>query len=420
MKKNSVHDLSDEQLLNAVNVAAACEREATAHLISLLAEMDARQLHLGQGYSSLFAYCTKCLRLSEHAAYGRIEAARAARRFPLVLERLADGSITLTTLSLLATHLTSANHRHLLNAASQKSKREVEQQIAALRPQRDVPSTVRKLPCPHPMPNHTSMLSAAPNGVRASVGLECESTLAPAMPRIAPPVIRPLAPERYKVQFTVGRETHDKLRRVQDLLRHLVPHGDPAAIFDRALTLLLEDLERKKLAQAKRPRDRSASNDAGRHVPAAVKRKVWARDEGQCAFIGADGRCGERGFLEFHHMLPFADGGLTTVENLQLRCRAHNAYEAREYFDLPLLRESSIAYELGPALLCQFSSSAVLRLNRNQPLVLSEAFRYDARQCRIIAPRHNCVGSCYGSKPSRNASAVGRRCWHCDGISKDS
>jgi hypothetical protein len=40
---------------------------------------------------------------------------------------------------------------------------------------------------------------------------------------------------------------------VQDLLRHSIPDGDPAAIFDRALTLLLLDLERAKLAATGRP-----------------------------------------------------------------------------------------------------------------------------------------------------------------------
>ena len=65
----------------------------------------------------------------------------------------------------------------------------------------------------------------------------------------------PLAPERYKVQFTVSRETHAKLRRVQDLLRHSIPNGDPAAIFDRALTVLLADLERARLARSTPARD---------------------------------------------------------------------------------------------------------------------------------------------------------------------
>jgi 5-methylcytosine-specific restriction endonuclease McrA len=134
------------------------------------------------------------------------------------------------------------------------------------------------------------------------------------------------------VQFTISKDTHDKLRRVQDLLRHRVPNGDPAAIFDRALTLLLEELERTKLATVKRPRHAAAASAPSRHVPAFVRRTVWARDGGQCAFVGRLGRCSETGFLEFHHIVPYAAGGETSVENLELRCRAHNAYETEKYF----------------------------------------------------------------------------------------
>ena len=83
------------------------------------------------------------------------------------------------------------------------------------------------------------------------------ASVAPVPARPAAPVTSPLSAERYKVQFTVGRETHDKLRRAQDLLRHSIPDGDPAEILDRALTLLLEHLERTKLAQTKAPRQTS-------------------------------------------------------------------------------------------------------------------------------------------------------------------
>jgi hypothetical protein len=144
--------------------------------------------------------------------------------------------------------------------------------------------------------------------------------------------VAPLAPERYKVQVTISREAHDKLRRAQDLLRHSIPSGDPAAIFERALSLLVDDLERKKLAAAKKPRPAGMARPGSRHVPAAVKRDVWARDEGRCAFVGALGRCPERGFLELHHVVPFADGGGSDAANLQLRCRAHNAFEAKTWF----------------------------------------------------------------------------------------
>jgi hypothetical protein len=78
--------ITDAELLTAVAQAAAHERSATVQLIALLAELDARRLYLDEGCSSLFTYCTQILRLSEHAAYGRIEAARCVRRFPIVLE----------------------------------------------------------------------------------------------------------------------------------------------------------------------------------------------------------------------------------------------------------------------------------------------------------------------------------------------
>ena len=141
-------------------------------------------------------------------------------------------------------------------------------------------------------------------------------------PPARPAVVAPLAPDRYKVQFTVTRETHDKLRRAQDLLRHSIPNGDPAVIFDRALTLLLKEVEKAKLAAAARPRVSAPSKEGSRHVPAGVKREVWERDGGQCAFVGTNGRCTERGFLEYHHVVPFAAGGPATTDNVQLRCRA--------------------------------------------------------------------------------------------------
>jgi 5-methylcytosine-specific restriction endonuclease McrA len=64
----------------------------------------------------------------------------------------------------------------------------------------------------------------------------------------------------------------------------------------------------------------------------ARARQVWRRDGGQCAFVGTQGRCTERGFLEFHHVKPHSVGGPAVVENIELRCRPHNAYEAEQYF----------------------------------------------------------------------------------------
>src|ERR671918_384338 len=94
--------LSDSELIAELARLAAGEREATVRLIASLMEFDARRLYLGAGCSSLFTYCTQVLHLSEHAAYHRIEAARAARRFPVILDRHAEGSIHLTAVPPLA------------------------------------------------------------------------------------------------------------------------------------------------------------------------------------------------------------------------------------------------------------------------------------------------------------------------------
>ena len=316
-------------------------------------ELDRRRLYLAEGCSSLFTYCTSVLHLSEHAAFGRIEVARAARRLPALLERLLDGSLTVTNARMLAAHLTVENHVAILEAARHKSKRDIERMIAELRPQPDVPSLVRRLPPPKKLEDGnppsvaaavvTTTLRPTDPAVCAELTDHVGSTK-PAPAAVRPP-ITPLSPERYRVQLTVSQSAHDHLRRAQDLMRHFIPTGDPAAIVERALAVLVEQLERAKCAATPSPRRSSGGATMSRHIPAAVRREVWRRDEGRCAFVGARGRCAERGFLEFHHVTPFAAGGPGEAANIQLRCRAHNRFEAELFFGADAVRERAPAWD---------------------------------------------------------------------------
>ncbi len=345
----SLRHLSDDELVARVTSLAARQRDAMAQLVAHLAELDTRDLHLRAGYGSLFAYCRDVLRLSEHEAYNCIEAARAARRLPVILEMLAEGSVNLTTVRLLARHLTSGNYRAVLESARGKRKSEVEEIVAGLWPQPDVPPSFRKLPGPSPAPPPPVPLGAA-------VPVTPPFPSQPLPPPAPSAAATPLSPDRYKVQFTIGGDTLEKLRLAKDMLRHAMPHGDDAAIFDRALTTLLADLARKKFAATEEPRPSRGTAPGSRHIPAEVKRAVWLRDLGLCAFLGTNGRrCAERGFLEFHHVQPYAVGGGATVENVQLRCRRHNGYEARVYFrpDRPdehggFVREEAAPYGVPP------------------------------------------------------------------------
>jgi hypothetical protein len=141
-------------------------------------------------------------------------------------------------------------------------------------------------------------------------------------------------------EVTQPQGTYEKQRRAQALALHAEPTGDVAAILDRALTLLIDHLDRRRFGRVESPRTSDEESAvSGRHIPAAVKREVVQRDQGRCAFVGSEGRCEETAFLEFHHVDPYALGGGATVQNIELRCQAHNQYEARQYFGASLVRE---------------------------------------------------------------------------------
>ncbi|PYQ55532.1 MAG: hypothetical protein DMF78_01700 [Acidobacteria bacterium] len=331
--------LSDGALVAEVPRLAGCEREASASLVAHLAERYGRRLHERAGYASLFTYCTDALRLSEHEAYDRMRAAKVARRYAAALGLLASGRVNLTTVRLLAPHLTRKNHEELLAAACGKRTRELQELLAARFPQPDVASTIRKLPAPRSEP-----MSEATSGVTSSTSPSAERAMGAAVtssgsggpspiPAPPPPLVEPLSPDRYRVSFTASRETSEMLEMAQDLLRHTIPSGDRAQIVGRALQALVEDLVRRKFAVARRPRASQGQADESRNIPAEVRRAVFIRDRGRCRFIGTHGRrCGERAFVQFHHLVPYAAGGRPTVENIALRYRAYNAYEAEIFY----------------------------------------------------------------------------------------
>jgi 5-methylcytosine-specific restriction endonuclease McrA len=234
---------------------------------------------------------------------------------------------------MLRRHLTVENHRAVLDRASGRSCRQIEALIAEIAPRPDVATSLRKLPAPAaPAPSVEPPVAARP---QAGVAPTPAILSAPARP-----IVQATAPERYRVQFTIGEETHARLRHVQSLLRREIPDGDPAAIFDRALRLLEADVEKKKLGATTGPRSIRRATDGNeqatglsRDVPRAVRRAVWRRDGGQCAYVAPEGRrCAERTFLEFHHQRAYAKGGRATVDNIALRCRRHNQYEAEVEF----------------------------------------------------------------------------------------
>jgi hypothetical protein len=137
---DSVATLSEQELLDHFEDLVVRDRRTTAELLVAIAEIDERKIWAKHACSSMFAFCMQRFRMSEQVTAKRIWAARAVRRFPVILPMVERGELHLGAIHLLAGHLTAENCSRVLERARHKSSRDVERLIAELAPRADVPS----------------------------------------------------------------------------------------------------------------------------------------------------------------------------------------------------------------------------------------------------------------------------------------
>jgi hypothetical protein len=427
--------LSDEALVRGLQRVVSAGRRTAAELVAHLCEVEERRLHLDAGYPSMFAYCTGRLGFSEDEASRRIDVARLARRAPIVFRLLAEGKLSLSAAALLRPHLLSPDLAQLVEAVSGRSVQGAREALAALFPRPDVATSIRKLP-----PSKLATSGAPPSAATehatrrhereaaseyplfqqvASSGAEhhagssdretagaigtCRlehafgsgatvqhTTPTPRAPMV--PVMRnpsraePLAPGRFKVQFTADAALKEKLELSRDLMRHAVPSGDLATILTRALDLLIEEVMRRRFGKRRRkepsvttretprviiepqdppgslapsetnppsetltvaPRREPVPLDAAAATGRAAHRAVLERDGLRCTWRGPDGtRCTARAWLERDHRHCRALGGPSNTANLRHLCKAHNRRAAEhvygtQHIERAILREQT-------------------------------------------------------------------------------
>jgi hypothetical protein len=341
-------------------------------MLVYIGEIDRRKLYLEHAYPSMFAFCTKRFRMSEAVAARRIRAGRTTCRFPCILGMVRRGELHLSGVHQLAGHLTDGNHQEVLRRARHRSMREIDQLIAEIAPKPDVAAIIRALP-EQRMDRAGSTTPRGPMGQALSDGALAESSYergsdsregnAGSPTRRQRNLATPLSPRRYKLQVTIGQKARDELAELQNLLSHQIPDGDPAAVVERALEALLAETKKKKGALADKPRGgrknvaptdkprggrknvaptdkppvrpkkgggrRKNGGGRTRTIPAHIRREVFRRDEGRCAFVDCEGRrCESAWQVEFHHCVPYGRDGPHSAGNVELRCRAHNQFEA--------------------------------------------------------------------------------------------
>jgi hypothetical protein len=324
MNASEVRQLNPIQQLEKWSTAS---RKVEAEILRQLAEVDAQRIWADAAYSSLAAYCMGHLGYSEQIAYKRIRVARLSREVPGILEAVAAGRATVCGLCTVASYVTRENAADWIAKIAGKTKRAIEELAAKARIEAGRPApaprpVIRPLPTPAPQPTLPGERSPRADSPRLG------------SPRLDSPQAAPVPPSEvlHRLSVTVSAAVTAKLERAKALLRHAVPSGDLGAILERALDALIATAEKRRFGAGAK-RKPAAATSRTRRIPAAVRRAVFDRDGGVCAYVDAGGRrCGCAEGVELHHVVPFARGGAHSAENLRVYCRTHNQRQGERDF----------------------------------------------------------------------------------------
>jgi len=336
--------LDADTLARRLAELAGDERAAQVEFLLHLEEFDRRQAWLEAGYGSLWEYCLRVLHLREGAAARRIRATRVLRRLPDLAEPLRDGRLCLTTVGLLDPVLTEENAGELIARAAYKTKAEVEELVVSLRPRMAPRDGLRRLP--ERQDASPSLMLATPAATATATSTSTPEpintpTMTTARAQPTRPTVRPVAADTWSLRVTVDAAFKQELDQLTELLSHKIPGGDLAAVLREAVHCAIEKHgKRKGAVEPARKRERkapkvapAAPSKAREPVTAEVRRQVWKRDGGRCAWTSPDGhRCGSRWRVEIDHIDAAALGGPSTPENLRLACEAHNRLHAERTF----------------------------------------------------------------------------------------
>jgi 5-methylcytosine-specific restriction endonuclease McrA len=358
--------LTDADLVKALGFLAHHEKRAVARLLAHLNEFDKRQLCVKVAGRSLFDYCVRELSYDEFDAYRRIRGARTIGKYPIALDLVEDGKLSLTSLVVLHPILTPENYRDWFRRAEGMTRKQLEALVVAKFPEQARPDFVRRLPPPTVVPGVPVLaVDVVPSEAAPVPGAEPIAEWL-AIPAPAAPGgrlwqdVSPISAERVRIGFDAATALMRLIERARQVLRHKFPEGRLEDVVREALELLLDRRDPQRRLQlrvaatlgataALRAQGAGEERDdgrlptrflrayaSGRYIPAKVKTAVWARDDGRCAWRFEDGTlCGSRDAVEYDHVIPYAKGGRSEYRNLRLLCRAHNRLAAEIAFPRP-------------------------------------------------------------------------------------
>ncbi len=294
--------LSNHEIEIRIKNKVSLERQTTVDIISLLEEIAARQIYLARGYGSLIEYCIKALGYSESAAHRRVSAMRIAKEIPNIKHGLATGKLNLINVAKANTvfkqrekcnaPLSLEEKKTVINSMENKSTREVEKSLFEIMP--------------------------------AEIPVER---------------VRAVAADKTQISIIIDEELKIKLDRIKMLWSHKNPNPSYSELLE-----MLADFTLKKESKAETQSDTSAGGKAPstklpqtnqrQYLSINIRRQIWQKARGQCQFVDeiSKRQCQSKFQLEIEHKRPVAKGGTNAEENLELLCRAHNQFRARQHF----------------------------------------------------------------------------------------
>jgi 5-methylcytosine-specific restriction endonuclease McrA len=300
--------LSDQQLLQSIENLVRREREILNDVLLHLRELDRRKLFSALGFTSLFDYATKQLKYSPDQAGRRIAAMRVLREVPEAEAKVIDGSLTLSSLAQAHWHFNKVEH-------TKEEKREVliKLENATKKQTRAILQQEEKTRFSFEADQATETLIEELRGVHPHLNFD---QLVKKVFEVAHQKLHPAK----KMERAEARELTSAGKVVSKAGKVVSKVADqPVKKIAPKLDFKLSDTKREQLPTR------------NRYIPAEVKRSVWKRAQGKCL------SCKSTFGLEYDHVRPFAKGGASNFENLQLLCRNCNQRKGVEQLGMKVM-----------------------------------------------------------------------------------
>lgn len=286
-------------------------KAAQAKLLSVLQQIDSMKAFRDWGFASLWDYCVSGLKLSESESESLIRVARKSVEIPQLKKAVEEGVVTLSSARKVCAVITAQSQEVWLGKAASLTQRELEREIAKENPATHVSDRVK------PVAVNLSEL-------RCGVSDEVEGLVRRVQDVISQQrgTACSLA-EALKEMAELFLEKKDPVRKAERVLRKKKARETDQVGSDA------EGCCKKGVGgQTRGSNSRESSNAAlpgARRIPAKVRHAISLRDQGQCTFVGSGGRrCGQRRWVEAHHLRPRSLGGGHTIDNLTTLCGAHH------------------------------------------------------------------------------------------------